>query len=252
MKFIIPFEKSSKSGIITILIILGLLEFFLRNSIIPTPSDVILVLPKIISYRDFFSDLISSLTLTFKGIIYSTIISCLFAYVYKIPLFTNFVVLISKVRYLTIAGLITVLTLLFPNGGDFKIAVVIVGIVPFFVTSFISVIDDIDSSLYDLCYVLKFSKWRTLYEVIIVGKLDYILEIARQNFAIAWLTICTAEGLNISAGGLGTLIAKANKSFGIASALGVLLIILLVGILFDILFKYLRVWFFPYSVLKKI
>ena len=58
---------------------------------------------------------------------------------------------------------------------------------------------------------LGYNNWQTLYEVIIVGKADQVFEILRQNFAIAWLMITLVEGLNMSEGGIGTLLIKYNK-----------------------------------------
>ena len=248
---VIPLEKPNKISIIVIFILVILFEFLLKGSLIPPPSIILKSILKVLNTSTFYNDLLSSVILTLKGILYSSIIAAMLSYLYTIPLFKFIVLLISKFRYLTLSGLIIVFTIIFPNGADFKLALIIFGIVPFFVTSFISYIDDINTELYDLCAVLRMSKWRTLYEVIILGKLDLLLEIMRQNFAIAWLTITMAEGLNLSGGGLGTLILKSNRSFGIAYALAVLLIILIVGIGFDYIFNKLRLWFFPYTKFKK-
>lgn len=249
---LIPFEKSNKSGIALVMLILILFECLSKGTIIPQISTILGKLIVLLSNSEFYNDIVSSLVLTIKGILYSSIIATIISYLYTIPIFKYSVIFISKIRYLTLSGLIIVFTLIFPKGADFKIAIIIVSITPFFVTSLISMIDDINTELYDLCAVLKMSKWRTLYEVIIIGKLDYIIEVTRQNFAIAWLTISTAEGLNLSGGGLGTVILKSNRSFGIANTLAVLLVILIIGIGFDYLLSKLRIWLFPYAKLKRL
>jgi NitT/TauT family transport system permease protein len=142
-----------------------------------------------------------------------------------------------------------VFTLLTQNGSALKLWLLIFGIVPFFVTSFLSVIVHIHQQEYDLCKTLGYSHWRTLYEVIIVGKADKVLEILQQNFAIAWLMITMVEGLNMSEGGIGALLIKYNKYNDLTNVLALQLVIFLLGLFFDALLTIMRRWLFPYTTL---
>ena len=88
---------------------------------------------------------------------------------------------------------------------------------------------------------------RKLYEVVIKGKLHLVLEVIRQNFAIAWMMITSVEGICMSEGGLGTMMIKSNKYLKMDDVFGVLIVILILGIIFDYLFDVMKVWIFPYT-----
>jgi NitT/TauT family transport system permease protein len=115
----------------------------------------------------------------------------------------------------------------------------------------LSYIDDISPKEYELCYSLKLNRWHTLYEVVIKGKLHLVLEVIRQNFAIAWMMITSVEAISMSEGGLGTLMIKSNKYVKIDEVFGVLLVIFLIGIFFDYFFDLMKVWLFPYVDTKR-
>ena len=132
-----------------------------------------------------------------------------------------------------------------------KISLLLFGIVPFFVTSFCAVIASIKQEEYDLCTTLRYNKWETLYEVIIIGRADQVIETMRQNFAIAWLMITMAEGYSMSQGGLGVAIIKSNKAFDIAQVFAYLLTIFSLGLGFDALLNFLRTWLFPHCKVQR-
>jgi sulfonate transport system permease protein len=73
-----------------------------------------------------------------------------------------------------------------------------------------------------------------------------VLEILRQNFAIAWLMITLVEGLSMSEGGIGTLLIKYNKYNDLSHVIAIQGVIFLIGIGFDYLLGGLRRWLFPY------
>ena len=94
------------------------------------------------------------------------------------------------------------------------------------------------------------NNWQTLLEVVIIGRLDQVFEVMRQNFAIAWMMITMVEGLSMSEGGLGTMLIKSNKYIDLSTVFGILVIIFGLGILFDYLLKNMRYWLFPYAKLQ--
>jgi len=131
------------------------------------------------------------------------------------------------------------------------LSLLVFGIVPFFTTSFLAVIINIDKQEYELCKTLGYNNWQTLYEVIIVGKADQVFEILRQNFAIAWMMITMVEGLNMSEGGIGSLLIKYNKYNDLTHVISLQLVIFLIGLFFDYLLGTTRHWLFPHSKLKQ-
>jgi ABC-type nitrate/sulfonate/bicarbonate transport system permease component len=236
--------------IIEALAALLLWEIFGRNGLIPTPSKIISSVIRIITSDFFVDNLFSSLGLTLTGMGISIAIALVVSYLSLIPIFEPVARFIVKCRYLTLTGLIFLFTLLTQDGHQLKLSLLIFGIVPFFVTSLLSIIESINNQEYELCKTLRMNNWRTLLEVVIIGRLDQVFEVMRQNFAIAWMMITMVEGLSMSEGGLGTMLIKSNKYIDLGTVFGILVIIFGLGILFDYLLKNLRFWFFPYTKLQ--
>jgi NitT/TauT family transport system permease protein len=205
---------------------------------------------KILASSGFYDDLFSSLSLTLRGMGISIFISLIICYLSLIPFFQPFAKFIIKCRYLTLTGLIFLFTLLTSDGHSLKLSLLIFGIVPFFVTSLLSIIDSINVQEYELCKTLRMNNWQTLQEVIIIGRLDQVIEVVRQNFAIAWMMITMVEGLSMSEGGLGTLLIKSNKFIDLGTVFAILIIIFLIGVCFDFLLAKMRIWLFPYTNLQ--
>jgi ABC-type nitrate/sulfonate/bicarbonate transport system permease component len=254
-KFFTPFSAISGSTSTILVMVqcalaLVLWQVFASGGLIPTPSKILESFVTIVSSGNFYDNLFSSLSLTFKGMGISIVIALIICYVSLIPFFTPIAKFIIKCRYLTLTGLIFLFTLLTSNGHNLKLSLLIFGIVPFFVTSLLSIIDAINVQEYELCKTLRMNNWQTLLEVVIIGRLDQVIDVMRQNFAIAWMMITMVEGLNMSEGGLGTMLIKSNKFIDLGTVFAILLIIFLLGICFDFLLAKMRHWFFPYTKLQ--
>lgn len=220
------------------------------GELIPKPTYVIQALLKTLLSNYFLDNFFSSLSLTLQGMGFSIIIALVISYLSLIPFFSPVAHFIIKCRYLTLTGLIFLFTLLTSNGHNLKISLLIFGIVPFFVTSLLSIIDNINRQEYDLCRTLRMNHWRTMLEVVIIGRLDQVFDVMRQNFAIAWMMITMVEGLNMSEGGLGTMLIKSSKYIDLGTVFSILIIIFVVGVFFDFLLGKLRHWLFPYTNLE--
>ena len=218
------------------------------NGLMPQPGKVVAALIHLSTTKLLIDNVLVSLGLTIQAMVYAIIITLIICYLSVLPFFKSIALFIVECRYLTLAGLIFVFTLLTHNGTALKLWLLIFGIVPFFVSSFLSVIVHIHQQEYDLCKTLGYSNWRTLYEVIIIGKADRVLEILQQNFAIAWLMITMVEGLNMSEGGIGALLIKYNKYNDLTNVLALQLVIFFLGLFFDFLLTTIRKWLFPYTI----
>jgi NitT/TauT family transport system permease protein len=250
-----PFGSISKQTVIimvTMQVIITLLVWqTTSNGLIPKPTSIAAAFGQLITSKLLLDNMLVSLALTLKAMLYSIIITLFFAYASVIPFFKTIAQFIVKCRYLTLTGLIFVFTLLTKDGSALKLSLLIFGIVPFFTTSFLSVIVNIDKQEFELCKTLGYNNWQTLYEVIIVGKADQVFEILRQNFAISWLMITMVEGLSMSEGGIGSLLIKFNKYNDITNVIALQLVIFMIGLGFDYLLGTTRHWLFPHSKLKQ-
>ncbi|MBS1612540.1 MAG: nitrate ABC transporter permease [Bacteroidetes bacterium] len=233
-----------------LILVLALWQVFATGGLIPTPLKIGEAVIRIVTTAYFIDNFFASLLLTLKGMGISIIIALFISYLSLVPFFYPFARFVVKWRYLTLTGLIFLFTLLTSNGSQLKMSLLVFGIVPFFVTSLLHIIDEINVQEYELCKTLRMSNWQTLWEVVIVGRLDQVFEVMRQNFAIAWMMITMVEGLSMSQGGLGTMLIKSNKYIDLSTVFAVLIIILVIGIVFDYLLREMRHWLFPYTQLQ--
>jgi sulfonate transport system permease protein len=246
-----PFEKINRQ---TFLILIGsqvavalLLWQLTGGGLIPQPSKVADALGRMLTTVSFADNVLTSLLLTGQALFYSVLITMLISYASVIPFCRPIAHFIVKCRYLTLTGLIFIFTLLTRDGGQLKLWLLLFGIVPFLTTSFLGIIMQTPAQEFELCQTLGYSRWESLYEVIIVGKADLVFEVVRQNFAIAWMMITMVEGLNMSEGGIGALMIKYNKYNDLPDVLALQAVILCLGLCFDYLLGVLRHWLFPYT-----
>ncbi|MBS1603396.1 MAG: nitrate ABC transporter permease [Bacteroidetes bacterium] len=250
-----PFEKISRQTFGIMVLAQALFTLLIwqlsPGGLIPQPSHVLEALGQLLTTRLLIDNLLVSLVLTLEAMLYSILITLLFSYLSVIPFFHSIAGFIVKCRYLTLTGLIFIFTLLTKDGGQLKLSLLVVGIVPFFTTSFLAVILRIPAQEFELCQTLGYNRWQSLYEVIIVGKADQVFEMVRQNFAIAWMMITMVEGLNMSEGGIGALLIKYNKYNDLTHVLALQALIFVIGLCFDYVLGLLRGWLFPYTQIHK-
>jgi NitT/TauT family transport system permease protein len=86
-----------------------------------------------------------------------------------------------------------------------------------------------------------------LWEVVIKGRLDYVIDVLRQNLAIVWMMLVTVESILVAAGGLGVLIKNSDKFMNHGRIVALQLVILLLGLLLDWGLQALRKALFRYS-----
>lgn len=250
-----PFGKINKQTLVIMIVLQVIITLLVwqttSDGLIPKPGNVATAFGQLLTTKLFIDNMLVSLALTLKAMLCSIIITLVFAYLSVIPFFKSIAQFIVKCRYLTLTGLIFIFTLLTKDGSELKLSLLVFGIVPFFTTSFLSVIINIDKQEYELCKTLGYNNWQTLYEVIIVGKADQVFEILRQNFAISWLMITMVEGLSMSEGGIGTLLIKYNKYNDITNVVAIQLVLFLIGLSFDYILGLTTHWLFPHSKLKQ-
>jgi NitT/TauT family transport system permease protein len=200
---------------------------------------------------DFYRNLLQSLFLTIQAMLYSIVIACLLGYMSTIPVFKAFVNFITKLRYLTLVGLVFSFTVIFKDGDVVGISLLMFGIIPFFVLSLLSSIEGIEQKEFDVCKTIGMNQWETLWELVVVGRLEQTVETIRANFAIAWLMITLVETYNMSKGGVGVMLYIFNKYNQLESIFAIQIIIFLVGLSFDYILSNLRHSLFPHTKLNK-
>lgn len=250
-KLFIPNTKNSQSTM-AIMIAIQLAVFLLLWAtssfrLIPTPMEIIKSLQSLIASQNLIYELWNSTWLCLKSLLIATIISLIISYATVIPFFKPIGYLISKFRFWTLVGLSFVFTLITHSGHELKVTLMVFGITVFFVTSMVSIIQSIPKYEYYHARTLRMNEWQVVWEVIILGRFDQVLEVIRQNFAIAWMMLTMVEGISRAEGGIGVLLLNNNKLLRLSDVFAIQLVILMMGIFLDYIIGKLREFFFPYS-----
>ena len=189
----------------------------------------------------------SSLALCGKAVLISIIVSLTLVYMSTLPIIYPISNAISKFRYLPLTGISFYITILLADGRAIQTWVLVTFMTTYLVTSLMAMLKDIPQEEFDHARALGCSRWEILWEVVIKGRLDYVIEVIRQNLAIVWMMLVTVESILAAAGGLGFLIKNSDKFMNHGRIIALQLVILLVGLFMDFVLTFLRKKIFRYS-----
>jgi ABC-type nitrate/sulfonate/bicarbonate transport system permease component len=252
-KLINPFEKlpkSYKTIILSVWVILVLLFWFVGTSgqkhLFPSPSQVFEGF-KGLYLEGLVEHIFHSLSLCFVSIFLATILAMLFAYTWPIPLLKPVAEFVTKFRFLPFTGLSYYITLIVHEARDMQIWIMVIFLTTFLTTSLIAVIRDIPDEEFDHAKTLKCNRWEVLWQVIVLGRIDYVIDAIRQNLAITWMMLVTIESIVVASGGLGFLIKNSDKFMNHGRIIALQIIILLIGLVLDWGINFFRKALFRYS-----
>lgn len=252
-KLITPFEKITKSQktiILVVWIALVLLFWFVGTSgqkhLFPSPSQVFE------GFKGLYAEglvvhIFNSLSLCFLSIFLATILAMLFAYTWPIPLLKPVAEFVTKFRFLPFTGLSFYITLIIHDARNMQIWIMVIFLTTFLTTSLIAVIKDIPDEEFDHAKTLKCNRWEVLWQVIVLGRIDYVIDAIRQNLAITWMMLVTVESIVVASGGLGFLIKNSDKFMNHGRIIALQIIILLIGLILDFGINFFRKALFRYS-----
>ena len=229
--------------------LLLLLWLFYPMQLFPSLGEVVRSLGDLITTQGLVQELWASMTTAIEALAVATVLALVISYLTALPFFRPIAYAASKMRYLTLTGLTFFMALMVSSGHQVKLSVLIFGATVYLVTGMTSVILTTTQEEMDHARTLGMSELRSFYEVVVLGKLDEMLEVVRQNFAIIWTMITLVETLYQSEGGIGLLLYKQNRYLHLDGVLAIQLVILATGAAQDYVFVLLRRVFFPYSAL---
>jgi NitT/TauT family transport system permease protein len=203
------------------------------SDIFPTPMEVIDAWNRLALNDGLLMELGRSAYTITQALVYSSIISAVIAYGASLVILRPLATWIATLRFLGFAGITFVFTLLTSDGAALKVWLLTFGMTVFLLTNMLSVTYSITQSEIDYAKTLRLGSFRTVYELLIRGKLDEFLDMVRQNAAIGWTLLSMVEGLVRSEGGIGSLLLNQNKHLHLAGIFAIQLTILLYGMLQD-------------------
>jgi len=215
--------------------------------LVPRAQDVILALYDLLANRGFAVDIGVSIL----RILGSFLAACLIA----IPLgvlmgsfraveaFAN--PFVSAWRYLPAPAFIPILLAWFGTGEEPKIALLFLGVIWFLITLIMDHTRNIRDELLETAMTLGASRAQILWTVVVPAVLPNILVSMRQMLAIAWTYLVIAE-IIAATNGIGAVMWRARRFLDTDEILAGILVIGVLGLLFDLLFRWLHHVLFPY------
>lgn len=253
MKLFSPFENVSKKS--STLIGLGWIVLLMgtwiaygtgETHLFPTMSQVIGGFADLWN-AGLVTHIFSSLFLCGKAVVLSVFISLILAYFSTLPVIKPVSNMVSKFRYLPLTGITFYITMVVSDGRSIQVWILVIFMTTYLVTSLLSTLTDIKEEEFDHARALGCTRWEMLWEVVIKGRLDYVIECIRQNFAMIWFALVTVESILAASGGIGFLIKNSDKFMNHGRIIALQLIILAIGISIDKSLSFTRRAIFRYS-----
>jgi len=253
MKLLKPFEEIKSSTKLTIqlgwlvfIILIWMLASLGDTHLFPTPMQVL------IGFKELFFEgltvhVFSSLWLCAQSVFIGALISLVFCYLSPLPILKPLAESVSKLRFLPLTGISFYITIFINDARGIQVWVLVIFMATFLITSILGVINDIPEEEFDHAKTQGCTRWEMLWEVVIKGRFDYVIEAIRQNLAIVWMMLVSVESILIAAGGLGTLIKNSDRAGSNGRVIAVQIIIILIGIGLDYSLTKIRKLSFRYS-----
>jgi NitT/TauT family transport system permease protein len=219
-----------------------------RPKFLPGPADVLGAFPSLID-QGLAQQLFVSLTTNFQAIAISCLLTLPLAYLTVLPAARPLVRALSKARFLGLTGFVVLFTLLFGGGHALKVALLVFGMGAFLVTSLYDIVEAIPREELDHARTLRMGPWGSVLEVVILGRMDVVLDAIRQNAAMGWVMLTMVEGLVRFEGGLGAMMLAEDKHVNLAAVFAIQAVVVGIGIVQDWAFVALRRVLCPYASL---
>ena len=220
---------------------------WVNSLLVPSPLKVLEALKELLFERGFFEDIIHSIL----RVIVSFFLACTIA----IPLgilmgsfrfvesfFNPFV---SAWRYLPAPSFIPVLLMWFGTGETPKLALLFIGVVFFLITMVMDYTRNIKMELLETAATLGATRPQLISTVIIPAVLPDIIVSMRQMLAVTWTYLVIAE-IVASTTGIGAMMMRARRFLHTDEIMAGIMVIGILGLLFDILFRLIHRKMFSY------
>jgi NitT/TauT family transport system permease protein len=217
-----------------------------RPKFLPGPADVLGAFPSLLD-QGLAQQLFVSLTTNFQAIAISCLLTLPLAYLTVLPAARPLVRGLSKARFLGLTGFVVLFTLLFGGGHALKVALLVFGMGAFLVTSLYDIVEAIPREEFDHARTLRMGPWGSVLEVVVLGRMDAVLDAVRQNAAMGWVMLTMVEGLVRFEGGLGAMMLAEDKHVKLDAVFAIQAVVVGIGIVQDWAFVALRRVLCPYA-----
>ena len=214
---------------------------------LPTPSEVLGAFPGLWYDQGLGQELATSMALNLQAISIMFVMSYALAIFSVTPAGASLAKIVSLGRFNGFVGLPLIFMSILHNHHDTKVALLVFGMGVFTVLSLTKLFDSIPKDLFDHSRTLRMGEWRVVWEVVVLGTFDSVIDILLINIAMGWMMLPTIEYRFQNEGGIGALMEVQNKHLNLDSVLCALFVILLVGVTQDWLLRIFKNLSCPYA-----
>lgn len=218
-----------------------------NDLLVPAPSVVLTTLVDMLLNRGLVSDIMISVW----RVVFSFSIACAVAIPLGIAMgafpaieavFNPFV---SAWRYLPAPSFIPILLMWFGTGEAPKLVLLIIGVVFFLITIIMDHTREVRTELIETGQTLGGTRATIVRTIIFPAVLPHIMTAMRQMLAVTWTYLVIAE-IVASTTGIGAMMMRARRFLNTDEIMAGIVVIGVLGLSFDILFRKAHMWFFPY------
>lgn len=206
---------------------------------LPTPREVWRAFPRLLQ-EGLAQQLWTSFMLYLEAMAVMVALSLAVSYATVMPLFRPFAVLIATGRFNGFVGLPLVFMSMLHNPHRVKVALLVFGAGVFTILSLVQMIEAIPKERFDHSRTLRMSEWRVVWEEVVLGCADQVIDIMRVNGAMLFMMLPMVEGMFKFEGGVGALMEVENKHLNLDMVFGTLLVILAVGFAIDCFLRFVK------------
>lgn len=221
-----------------------------RPVIFPTPVDIVAAIPDLFGTLGFGEDLWNSFLINLEALSLAILIAMPISYLSRVPVFRPLAHILSTLRFLTPMVFFAILVFELNGGHQIKVAILTFGEAFSLVTSMVGVVADIPNYKFDHARTLRMSEWRSVWYVVIRGTLPHAFDCIQGAAAAGWAMLMMVEGAIRMEGGVGVILANADKHLEFQIVWLVSLILLTVGFGQDILIKTIKRVVCPYEMVS--
>lgn len=227
-------------------------EFEKVYSILPTPIQTLQAYPILFGKDELAYHTLRSIWLNIKGYFWAVFISILFGFIIGlVPLFRGlFSNQVNALRYLPLTALTGLFIMWFGIEDPMKVAFLAFGIIVYLLPVVVQRIDEVKDVYLKTTFTIGANNWDTIKSVYIPSVMSKLIDDIRVLTAISWTYIIIVEYINSSKGGVGALIWKTQRWSAPEKTFAILIIIIAIGFLQDLIFRYFDRRLFPHKYQK--
>ncbi len=154
--------------------------------------------------------------------------------------------LLTITKYVPIIAFLPLLILALGIGDESKVIFLVLGTAPHLTAMVVAAVERIPAPLLETAKTQGFSKLELLCFVVVPYASPQLIEAGRVSMAFCWSWIMVAE-LIAASSGLGHLIVQSQRYLQTETIFVCILLITLLGFLFDFAFSQIRQQFFPWE-----